>query len=201
MSAYQMYHLQYKPKHIGMELKEDNAVGKESEHHEESERKAPKRRNPFKVQKEKEEKDRRQKKRARLIVRNMSFKAKEEDVRKYFEQWGKLEEVNIPKRADGKLVGCAFVQYETINQATKAILKGNGKELLGRPVFIDWALGKDEYIAKKQENVKEEPDEKKPKVEIKEEEDVKSEKINDDSDTNEEGDGSQKVKLNFIQLA
>uniref|UniRef100_A0A1I8Q711 RRM domain-containing protein n=1 Tax=Stomoxys calcitrans TaxID=35570 RepID=A0A1I8Q711_STOCA len=138
----------------------------------ENESKPAKRRNPFKVQKDKEERDRRQKKRARLIVRNMSYKAKEEDIRKHFEQWGKLEEVNIPKRPDGKLVGCAFVQYETINQATKAILKGNGKELLGRAMFIDWALGKDEYVAKKQQNVKDEPVEKKPKVEIKDEDDM-----------------------------
>ncbi|XP_073847832.1 RNA-binding protein 28 isoform X2 [Musca autumnalis] len=162
-----------------------------------TEQKARKRRNPFKVQKEKEEKERRQKKRARLIVRNMSYKAKEEDLRKHFEQWGKLEEINIPKRPDGKLVGCAFVQYETINQATKAILKGNGKEFLGRVVFIDWALGKDEYVAKKQQNVKEEPEEKKPKVEIKEEDEKKSQKNkaeesrDDDEDNDEEDSGNE----------
>lgn len=163
----------------------DNEAGQEN-----SEQKARKRRNPFKIQKDKEEKERRQKKRARLIVRNMSYKAKEEDLRKHFEQWGKLEEVNIPKRADGKLVGCAFVQYETINQATKAILKGNGKEFLGRVIFIDWALGKDEYLAKKQQNVKEEPEEKKPKLEIKEEEedDKKSGNVNANSENDDDDD-------------
>lgn len=154
---------------------------------EDSKEKAPKRRNPFRVQQQKEEKERRQKKRARLIVRNISYKSTEEDLRKHFEQWGKLEEVNLLKRADGKLVGCAFVQYETINQATKAILKGNGNEMLGRKIFIDWALGKDEYVAKKAP--KEEPEEKKPKLEVKEEQkenDIKSEK--DDSDDDEEGE-------------
>ncbi|XP_016972565.1 RNA-binding protein 28 [Drosophila rhopaloa] len=128
---------------------------------------ARKRRNPFNTQRLKEEKERRQKKRARLIVRNISYKSTEDSMREHFGQWGTLEDVHILKRGDGKLVGCAFVQYESINQATKAILHSNGKELLGRKVFVDWALGKDEYVAKNPKD--EEPDEKKPKVEVKEE--------------------------------
>ncbi|XP_052838986.1 LOW QUALITY PROTEIN: RNA-binding protein 28 [Drosophila gunungcola] len=128
---------------------------------------ARKRRNPFNTQRLKEEKERRQKKRARLIVRNISYKSTEDSMREHFGQWGTLEDVHILKRGDGKLVGCAFVQYETINQATKAILHSNGKELLGRKLFVDWALGKDEYVAKNPKD--EEPEEKKPKVEVKEE--------------------------------
>ncbi|EDW08499.2 RNA-binding protein 28 [Drosophila mojavensis] len=131
-----------------------------------NEKKPAKRRNPFNTQRLKEEKERRQKKRARLIVRNISYKSTDETLREYFGQWGTLEDVHILKRGDGKLVGCAFVQYETVNQATKAILKSNGKELLGRKIFVDWAIGKDEYAAKHQ---KDEPEDKKPKLEVKEE--------------------------------
>ncbi|XP_075169102.1 RNA-binding protein 28 [Haematobia irritans] len=174
-----------------MELKEGNTPSNGDQ--EEAQQKAAKRRNPFKVQKDKEEKERRQKKRARLIVRNMSYKAKEEDIRKHFEQWGKLEEVNIPRRPDGKLVGCAFVQYETVNQATKAILQGNGKELLGRAIYIDWALGKDEYVARKQQNVKEEPVDKKPKLEIKDEDDVEGEEDSDGSDGESDCDEAESI--------
>ena len=79
-----------------MELKENQTGGTNSQ--EEINEKAPKRRNPFRVQQQKEEKERRQKKRARLIVRNISYKSTEESVRKHFEQWGKLEDVNILKR-------------------------------------------------------------------------------------------------------
>lgn len=167
-----------------MELKENQTEGANS--HEEIKEKAPKRRNPFRVQQQKEEKDRRQKKRARLIVRNISYKSTEESVRKHFEQWGKLEDVNILKRSDGKLVGCAFVQYETINQATKAILKGNGQEMLGRKIFIDWALGKNDFVAKKE--VKEEPEEKKPKLELKEEEENEKDDSLKEEDDSEKGD-------------
>ncbi|XP_065369456.1 RNA-binding protein 28 [Calliphora vicina] len=167
-----------------MELNETHVETEESQ--EDSKDKSIKRRNPFRVQQQKEEKERRQKKRARLIVRNISYKSTEEALRKHFEQWGKLEDVNLLKRADGKLVGCAFVQYETINQATKAILQGNGKEMLGRNIFIDWALGKNEFVANK--GVKGEPEEKKPKLEVKEEEEIKSEK--DDKEDGEDGGDS-----------
>ncbi|XP_017070376.2 RNA-binding protein 28 [Drosophila eugracilis] len=144
-----------------------------------------KRRNPFNTQRLKEEKERRQKKRARLIVRNISYKSTDESMREYFGQWGTLEDVQILKRGDGKLVGCAFVQYETINQATKAILHSNGKELLGRKVFVDWALGKDEYTAKNPKE--EEPEEKKPKVEAKEQNGNEAEvKEESDEDSKEE---------------
>ncbi|EDW01668.1 GH21568 [Drosophila grimshawi] len=129
--------------------------------------KSGKRRNPFNTQRLKEEKERRQKKRARLIVRNISYKSTDETLREHFGQWGTLEDVQILKRGDGKLVGCAFVQYETINQATKAIAHANGKEMLGRKVFVDWAIGKDEYAAKHLKD--DEPADKKPKVELKEE--------------------------------
>ncbi|KAH8269600.1 hypothetical protein KR018_010026 [Drosophila ironensis] len=148
--------------------------------------KPKKRRNPFNTQRLKEEKERRQKKRARLIVRNISYKSTPEALREHFSQWGTLEDVNILKRGDGKLVGCAFVQYETINQATKAILHSNGKELLGRKVFVDWALGKDEYVAKNPKS--EEPEEKKPKVEVKEEGEEEAGEEDGDEDEDPEGD-------------
>ncbi|XP_022227726.2 RNA-binding protein 28 [Drosophila obscura] len=161
--------------------------------------KSKKRRNPFNTQRLKEEKERRQKKRARLIVRNISYKSTDASLREYFSQWGTLEDVHILKRGDGKLVGCAFVQYETINQATKAILKTNGKDLQGRKIFVDWALGKNEYSAKNPKD--EEPEEKKPKVEIKDESEEDEPKveaneqaaINDDS---EEAEGESDSDAN-----
>uniref|UniRef100_A0A1A9WK30 RRM domain-containing protein n=1 Tax=Glossina brevipalpis TaxID=37001 RepID=A0A1A9WK30_9MUSC len=142
-----------------------------------------KRRNPFRIEQQKEEKERRQKKKSRLIVRNISYKATEQDLRTHFGQWGEIEEINLLKRADGKLVGCAFIQYLTINQATKAILKGNSTELLGRPIFVDWALGKDEYVRKQSDSQKE-SEEKKAKIEIKNE--VQKEEIQSQSDDGNE---------------
>lgn len=150
----------------------------------------------------KEERDKRQARRSRIIVRNLSFKSTEENLRQHFEQFGALVELNLLKRPDGKLVGCAFVQYETVTQAATAILKCTGKELMGRVVSLDWAVNKDTYgkheqarkmalaVARKAE-VKVEPNEEDVSVKSEaesdgqvddaDEEDTKPEQ-NDDSD-------------------
>lgn len=120
----------------------------------------------------KAEDERRRRRRGRVIVRNISYKSTEEALRKHFSQYGNINEVNILKRPDGKLVGCAFIQFEKVNEAAKAILKATNKEFLGRPVYVDWAVGKDQFNKQKEAKVKDEP-----KVEKEDgmEEDVKSE--------------------------
>lgn len=121
-------------------------TSKEREENASAEVKKP--RNPFRAQRMKEDRKLRQKKRARLVVRNISYKATEESFRAHFEQWGELEEVKLLKRPTGELVGCGFVQYANIFQATKALKSGNQVEFLGRPIYIDWALSKDVYQKK-----------------------------------------------------
>jgi RNA recognition motif-containing protein len=98
---------------------------------------------------------------ARLIVRNLAFKATDENTKEYFEQFGELSEVNILRKPDGKLVGCAFLQYKNTNHAVKAIKEANAKPFLGRPVAIDWAVPKEVYkeaeVKKEEVEIKDEP--------------------------------------------
>lgn len=84
----------------------------------------------------------------RIIVRNVSFKATEEDVRKFFEPFGQILEVNFPKRSDGTPVGCCFIQFKQLEQASKAIFNTNKKELLGRIINSSWAISKSKYCEK-----------------------------------------------------
>ncbi|XP_033919198.1 RNA-binding protein 28 [Melopsittacus undulatus] len=84
---------------------------------------------------------------ARLIVRNLSFKCSEEELRDLFSPYGSVLEVNIPKKADGKMRGFAFVQLRNVLEATKALRGMNMKEIKGRPVAVDWAVAKDKYQA------------------------------------------------------
>lgn len=92
----------------------------------------------------KQERENRNKRRARIIVRNLSFKTTEASLREYFSKFGDLQEVTLLKRPDGRLVGCAFLQYEKVTQAAKALLY-TGREWLGRVIHIDWAINKDTY--------------------------------------------------------
>lgn len=123
----------------------------------------------------------RQKRRARLIIRNISFKSTKTKLMEHFSQFGKVEELDILKKPDGKMVGCAFIQYEKVNEAAKAILMSSGKEVLGRTVYVDWAVGKDQYDKQK----------RKTNVQVKEESDAVDVKTEDDGDVeikNEETD-------------
>ena len=44
-------------------------------------------------------------KKSRLIVRNLSFKANSQDVREVFSKYGKVVEIQIPHKEDGKMLG------------------------------------------------------------------------------------------------
>lgn len=68
---------------------------------------------------------------ARLIVRNISFKATEEDLRKHFASFGSVEEVKLLKKPDGRLVGCGFVHFTHVPMANKALAATNKKPFLG----------------------------------------------------------------------
>ncbi|XP_042637710.1 RNA-binding protein 28 [Orycteropus afer afer] len=84
-------------------------------------------------------------KKARLIIRNLSFKCSEDDMKKAFAQFGAVLEVNIPRKPDGKMRGFAFVQFKNLLEAGKALKGMNMKEIKGRTVAVDWAVAKDKY--------------------------------------------------------
>uniref|UniRef100_UPI00398F5F3F RNA-binding protein 28 isoform X2 n=1 Tax=Pristiophorus japonicus TaxID=55135 RepID=UPI00398F5F3F len=84
---------------------------------------------------------------ARLIVRNLSFKCSEGDLKNIFSRYGTVLEVNIPTKEDGKMRGFAFVQLKNVLEAGKALKGMNLKEIKGRPVAVDWAVAKDKFRA------------------------------------------------------
>ncbi|KAA0715143.1 RNA-binding protein 28 [Triplophysa tibetana] len=90
---------------------------------------------------------RKNKLRAKLIVRNLSFKCTEDDLRQIFSEFGVVLETKIPLRPDGKGRGFAFVQFKNLPQAAKALAAKNMTEIKGRQVAVDWAISKDKYIA------------------------------------------------------
>jgi nucleolin len=71
-----------------------------------------------------------------VFVGNISYKCTENDLKKFFKDCGKVLDVRIAKKADGKLKGFAHVDFETKEGMEKAVEK-NGKELQGRTLKID----------------------------------------------------------------
>ncbi|KAL1506746.1 hypothetical protein ABEB36_006050 [Hypothenemus hampei] len=88
-------------------------------------------------------------KRAKLVIKNLPFKATEESIRSHFGQYGEISKVNLLKKPDGKLVGCAFVQFNLVQFAKQARHYTNNKPFLGRNIIVDFAQAKDKYISEK----------------------------------------------------
>ncbi|XP_053261873.1 RNA-binding protein 28 isoform X1 [Podarcis raffonei] len=86
-------------------------------------------------------------KKARLIIRNLSFKCTEDDLKASFSQFGTVLETTIPKKPDGKMRGFAFVQFKNVLEAGKALKGMNMKEIKERPVAVDWAVAREKYQA------------------------------------------------------
>lgn len=68
----------------------------------------------------------------RIIVRNISFKATKEALKEHFSKYGTIQEVNLLKKPDGKLVGCGFVHFTDVAMAEKAIAGTNKRPFLGK---------------------------------------------------------------------
>lgn len=96
------------------------------------------------------------KNKARLIIRNLSFKSDEESLRTYFSKHGPVVDVNILKKPDGRMVGCAFVEFKKVDDAGKAIKATNASQFMGRTMAVDWAVPKEVF---KQQEIPEENDE------------------------------------------
>ncbi|KAM6960581.1 RNA-binding protein 28 [Aplochiton taeniatus] len=85
--------------------------------------------------------------RSKLIIRNLSFKCTKEELKQTFEKFGKVLDVSIPLKADGKMRGFAFVLFKNMLEAGKALDTMNLKEIKGRQVAVDWAVAKDKFVA------------------------------------------------------
>lgn len=106
------------------------------------------------------------KKKARIIIRNLSFKTTEEKLKSHFSAFGDIIDLNLLRRIDNKLVGCAFIEFGNRRSAVKAIVGASGKPFLGRPVVVDWAIPVKDFKKVNQTNSKNETDDVKIKEEI-----------------------------------
>uniref|UniRef100_A0A672GP01 RRM domain-containing protein n=1 Tax=Salarias fasciatus TaxID=181472 RepID=A0A672GP01_SALFA len=87
---------------------------------------------------------------ARLIIRNLSFKCTEDELKEIFGKFGTVVDAYIPLKPDGKMRGFGFVLFKTVSGAAKALSEMNLKEIKGRQVAVDWAVTKEKYVATQQ---------------------------------------------------
>lgn len=85
--------------------------------------------------------------RSRLIVRNLAWKVDEAALRTLFSAHGGVSEVVLPRTADGKGRGFAFVEMTSHAECADAIGSLNLAQLHSRPIAVDFAVAKDRYQA------------------------------------------------------
>lgn len=69
----------------------------------------------------------------------------EADLREQFSQYGEIEDIKILTRPNNKRLGVAFLQFNLVQSAAKAIHYANMKPLLERAMIVDWAVPKDKF--------------------------------------------------------
>eukprot|EP00752_Nemacystus_decipiens_P011036 g9805.t1 len=111
--------------------------------------------------------DVRQQKQQRLIVRNLNFHAKEEDLATAFSEFGPLAEVHIPtvrvtsqRRVKGsdaqetvtkdRSRGFGFVQFLCPRDAARVVKDHGVLKICGRDAAVDYSITKEKYNAMKQ---------------------------------------------------
>ncbi|HVR39574.1 MAG TPA: RNA-binding protein [Thermoanaerobaculia bacterium] len=77
---------------------------------------------------------------SKVFVGNLNFKTTREEVEGLFTQVGKPRDVFLPtERGTGRPRGFAFVEFESDEEAQKAIEQFNGYELGGRALRVNLA--------------------------------------------------------------
>ena len=86
---------------------------------------------------------------ARLFVGNLSYQTMEQDLQDYFSAAGNVSSVNVMMdKFTGKSRGFAFIEFNSSDEANKAVEMFNGKELQGRPLTVNIARPREERPAR-----------------------------------------------------
>lgn len=139
-----------------------------------------------------------EKRRARLIVRNLPWSCKDpETLKKTFLRFGAVFDAYIPRKKGGQMSGFAFITMKKQAAADKAVKESVGLKIDGREVAVDLAVEKSKWEAIKEEEPK---PEKEDDPEQKDSDDEGDEDIKDDeSGSDEESDNDSFEELNDLK--
>jgi cold-inducible RNA-binding protein len=86
---------------------------------------------------------------ARLFVGNLSYQTGENDLQDYFAQVGAIKSVNLMMdKVTGKSRGFAFIEFNTAEEAQKAIEQFHNKDFQGRAITVNVARPREERPAR-----------------------------------------------------
>jgi len=81
----------------------------------------------------------------KLFIGGLAWAATDEDIKEAFSPFGELVSASVVRYPDtGRSKGFAFVEYATVEEATKAREEMDGKEIAGRSIKVDFARPREE---------------------------------------------------------
>ncbi len=75
---------------------------------------------------------------AELFIGNLPFAATEQELRTFFEPYGKVVSTKLVQK-DGRPAGCGFVQFSSAQDAARAKESANGQYMNGRPIVVRYS--------------------------------------------------------------
>ncbi|RCK60445.1 Nucleolar protein 4 [Candida viswanathii] len=140
-----------------------------------------------------------EKRRARLIVRNLPWSCKKpEELKKIFAKYGAVFDAYIPKKKGGQMCGFAFVIMKKKAAAEKAVKECQGLKINGREVAVDFAVEKSKWEQMKDEEESEEESEDDGDEDKIEEDKEEGEEVDASDDEEQQDDDEDFDKLNEI---
>jgi RNA-binding proteins (RRM domain) len=141
-----------------------------------------------------------EKRRARLIVRNLPWSCKKPDVlKKAFSKYGAVFDAYIPKKKGGQMCGFGFVTMKKDAAAARAVKESVGLKIDGREVAVDLAVEKTKWELIKEDEVEEEEEVDEAEIEKEaNDDDIKDEDDEEDEEVDEE-EGKEFDNLNDIK--
>ncbi|EEQ37296.1 hypothetical protein CLUG_01419 [Clavispora lusitaniae ATCC 42720] len=143
-----------------------------------------------------------EKRKARLIIRNLPWSCKSPDtLRNIFQKYGAVHDAYIPAKKGGLMKGFAFVTMKKHAAAERAVKESVGLKIDGREVAVDLAVEKSKWESIQEEEQKK-PEFKstgreRPAVEEKEEEE---ESENEKSEDEEDEEDEEEEENDFDEL-
>lgn len=143
-----------------------------------------------------------EKRKARLIIRNLPWSCKSPDtLRNIFQKYGAVHDAYIPAKKGGLMKGFAFVTMKKHAAAERAVKESVGLKIDGREVAVDLAVEKSKWELIQEEEQKK-PEFKstgreRPAVEEKEEEE---ESENEKSEDEEDEEDEEEEENDFDEL-
>merc|ERR1719486_1415663 len=88
---------------------------------------------------------------ANVFVKNLDEAVTEEQIRTLFEKFGEITSLALMKNEDGGSKGFAFINFQDMETAKKAVEEKNGHEFKGKVMFVGRAQKKSERMAELKE--------------------------------------------------